>query len=126
MLRRVGYVARLIRIGWTLARHDALFPLQQFDAPPFLLRIAGIPARLRRNSRDRRPGEKLAAALEDLGPSFIKLGQALSVRADLLGEDIAADLGRLRDKLPPFPFEDAKREIERALGVTLDERFDEF
>lgn len=127
MLRRIGYVGRLIRIGWTLARHDALFPLQQFDAPPLLLRVAGIPARLRRKRfRDRQPGERLASALEELGPSFIKLGQALSVRADLLGEDIASDLGRLRDKLPPFPFEDAKREIERALGVPLEERFDTF
>jgi ubiquinone biosynthesis protein len=127
MLSRIGYVARLIRIGWTLARHDALFPLQQFDAPPFLLRLAGIPARLRRKRyRDRRPGERLASALEELGPSFIKLGQALSVRADLLGEDIAADLGRLRDRLPPFPFDAAKTEIERALGGRIEDHYDSF
>jgi len=127
MLRRLGYLTRLIRIGWTLARHDALFPLQQFDAPPVLLRLAGLPARLRRKRfRDRRPGERLAAALEELGPSFIKLGQALSVRADLLGEDIAADLGRLRDRLPPFPYAVAKDEIERALGKPINEIFETF
>lgn len=127
MLRRAGYLARLMRIGWTLARHDALFPLQQFDAPPILLRFAGLPGRLlRRRSRDLRPGERLAAALEELGPSFIKLGQALSVRADLLGEDIASDLGRLRDRLPPFPYAEARKEIEKVLGKPLADLFESF
>ncbi|WP_416897850.1 MAG: 2-polyprenylphenol 6-hydroxylase [Minwuia sp.] len=127
MLRRFRYLMRLVGIGWTLARHDALFPLQQFDAPPFLLRLAGLPAKLRRRKfRDRRPGERLAAALEELGPSFIKLGQALSVRADLLGEDIAQDLGRLRDRLPPFSFEEARKSIERELGHPIDELFETF
>ncbi|WP_417517112.1 2-polyprenylphenol 6-hydroxylase [Minwuia sp.] len=127
MLRRISYLTRLVGIGWTLARHDALFPLQQFDAPPLFLRLAGLPGRLRRRKYQHlRPGERLASAFEELGPSFIKLGQALSVRADLLGEDIAADLGRLRDRLPPFSFAEAKASIEHELGHPLSDLFEDF
>lgn len=126
MFKRLRYLARLIVIARTLARHDALFPLQQFDAPPLVVRVARLFAVRSRRNRDRRPGERLAAAFEDLGPSFIKLGQALSVRADLLGEDIAHDLDRLRDRLPPFPFEKAKELIEGQLARPLDEIYESF
>lgn len=126
MIRRLTYVARLVGIARTLQKHDALFPLERLDAPPFALRLARLFAgRLRRN-RERRPGERLAAALEDLGPSFIKLGQALSVRADLLGEGIADDLGRLRDRLPEFGFEAARDTIETELEAPLSELFVDF
>jgi ubiquinone biosynthesis protein len=63
-----------------------------------------------------RPGQRLAAALQRLGPSFIKLGQVLSTRADLLGEQVAADLSSLQDRLPPFPGNEACRIIEEELG----------
>ena len=67
-----------------------------------------------RAARDaRRPGERLAAALQEMGPSFIKLGQAMSTRADLLSEEVAADLARLQDHLPAFPGAEARRTIER-------------
>ncbi|WP_206420052.1 2-polyprenylphenol 6-hydroxylase [Minwuia thermotolerans] len=126
MFRKLRYLGRLIVIARTLARHDALFPLQQFDAPPLVMRLARLFALRSRKNRKRRPGERLAAAFEDLGPSFIKLGQALSVRADLLGEDIAHDLDRLRDRLPPFPFVKAKEKIEDQLGRPLEELFESF
>ena len=126
MIRRLTYVARLVFIARTLQKHDALFPLERLDAPPFVLRLARLFAGRSRRNRDRRPGERLAAALEDLGPSFIKLGQALSVRADLLGEDIAEDLGRLRDRLPEFSFDEARQTIESELEGTLEELFVDF
>ena len=70
-------------------------------------------ARLFARRRDpRRPGERLAAALQEMGPSFIKLGQALSTRADLLSESVAADLARLQDHLPAFSGAEARRTIE--------------
>ena len=63
----------------------------------------------------------LAAALTQLGPSFIKLGQLLSTRADLLGDEITEDLAELQDRLPPFPGTQAKAlieaEFERPLGA---------
>ena len=74
----------------------------------------------------RRKGQRLAAALERLGPAFIKLGQALSTRSDLIGDDIADDLGSLRDRLPPFPTVIARAIVERELQATIDELYSEF
>ncbi|MGE0725769.1 MAG: 2-polyprenylphenol 6-hydroxylase, partial [Alphaproteobacteria bacterium] len=73
-----------------------------------------------------RPGERLAAALRTLGPSFIKLGQALSTRADLMGEAVAADLADLRDRLPPFPAEAARRTIAADLERPVEALFASF
>ena len=102
LLRSLRNLARLAAIGLTLARHDALFLFAGVPAIAFYLRLAGLFAR-RRSSGAARPGQRLAAALDEMGPSFIKLGQLLSTRADLLGEEIATDLAMLQDRLPPFP-----------------------
>ena len=75
---------------------------------------------------DLRPGQRLALALTSLGPTFIKFGQALSTRADLLGEQSAADLAELQDRLPPFSFADAKSTIEEDFGTTLSALFESF
>ena len=74
----------------------------------------------------KRKGERLAAAIERLGPTFIKLGQALSTRSDLIGEEIASDLAGLRDKLPPFPTATARQIIEEEFGKKIAELFTEF
>lgn len=71
-------------------------------------------------------GEYLASSLEKLGPSFVKFGQALSVRPDVVGEEIATSLERLQDKMPPFPTFQAKKIIEKELGKTTEEIFLEF
>jgi ubiquinone biosynthesis protein len=96
MLRALRNSWRLLRMASSFARHDALFPLETLGIAPALIAWARLFARRR---DPRRPGERLAAALQDMGPSFIKLGQALSTRADLLNEGVAADLGRLQDHL---------------------------
>ena len=84
-----------------LARHNALFPLDLLPtAAPLLLRLAELSPTGRRQGR---PGERLARALQELGPAFIKLGQSLAVRGDLLGEAIARDLSELQDRLPSVP-----------------------
>ena len=70
-----------------------------------------------------RPGQRLALALQDLGPSFIKLGQSLATRSDLLGQEVAADLSQLQDDLPPFDGALARQTIEDALGQPLDQLF---
>ncbi|WP_292023663.1 AarF/UbiB family protein, partial [Brevundimonas sp. UBA875] len=66
---------------------------------------------------------RLGAAFEHLGPVAIKLGQVLATRADIFGLEFARDLGRLKDRLPPFPLEDARREIERSLGRPVESLF---
>jgi ubiquinone biosynthesis protein len=123
MFRAVRNSWRLLRVARSFARHDALFPLETLGIAPALIAWA----RLFRARRDkRRPGERLAAALQEMGPSFIKLGQALSTRADLLSESVATDLARLQDHLPPFPGAAARRTIEAELGRPIDVLFNRF
>lgn len=77
--------------------------------------------------RDHRPlGERLRLAIEELGPVFIKFGQALSTRPDILPPDIAAELAKLQDRVPPFPGAQARQLIEDALGARVEELFAAF
>jgi ubiquinone biosynthesis protein len=71
-------------------------------------------------------GERLRLALEELGPIFIKFGQAVSTRRDLLPPDIADELVKLQDRVPPFPGEVARAAIERSLGKPVGELFGSF
>jgi len=126
VFRSLRHLARLARIAVTLARHDALFPLDRVAATAPFLRVTRLVRR--RSLAAARPGERLAAALAELGPSFIKLGQILATRADLLGDEIAADLARLQDRLPPFSGALARQlietEFEQPIGAMF-ARFDE-
>lgn len=121
---------RLLFVVRTLARYDALFLLDNLEQAPFHIKIARLILPLfafgAPSHKHLREGERLALALQELGPSFIKLGQALSVRSDLLGGDIAEDLGNLRDKLPPFSYEEAKATVEKELEQPLDQVFVSF
>src|SRR3546814_13522570 len=92
----------------------SLFPFEDYGVAPGFVRIAKLTAfhPFRKSRGAGRPGQRLAAALQELGPSFIKLGQSLAVRSDLMGEDIARDLSELQDRLPPFPSAEAKRTVE--------------
>jgi ubiquinone biosynthesis protein len=69
---------------------------------------------------------RLRQALEALGPIFVKFGQVLSTRRDLLPLDIADELAKLQDQVPPFPAEQAAAEIEKGIGRKIDEVFSEF
>ena len=119
---------RLFGATWVLIRADALVPREVDPMLPGGLRIAARALRLfaTRAGRGRRPGERLASALERLGPAAIKLGQLLSTRADVFGPRFAEDLSHLKDRLPPFPDAVARAEIERAFGMPLDKLFTEF
>ena len=126
MIRAVRNLRRVARIARALSRHDALFLLETLHPSTTAMKavrlLAGRPA----PAADPRPGRRLAAALQELGPSFVKFGQSLSTRADLVGEDIAADLAELQDRLPPFPTPEARRIVESELGRPLAESFSEF
>ncbi len=119
-LRSLRHATRLLGIGVTLARHDALFLVEPLVAARPLLRIARL---VRRRGGVARPGERLAAAFQEIGPAFIKLGQMLATRADLLGEEVAADLALLQDRLPPFPAHEARALIEAEFGCPLGSLF---
>jgi len=124
-LRSTRNLARLIRIGLTLARYDALFPLDAVPAAMPFQRV-GRALKLRHAGSLERPGQRLAAALGELGPSFIKLGQLLSTRADLFGEEITLDLASLQDRLPPFPGREARALIEAEFANPLEDLFASF
>lgn len=123
MLRALTNIRRLLSLGRLLARHDALFALEMAGVPKSLTKLAGIGVR---RVSEGRPGERLARALTEAGPSFIKLGQALSTRTDLLGEELTADLSQLQDSLPPFPTDQARAAIEAELDQSVDDLFHSF
>ena len=127
MIRTIRNILRLLSVARTLARYDALVLLERLDVAPGVVLIARFVTVIRsRQVKGLRPGQRLAKALETLGPTFIKLGQALSTRPDLLGEEMAADLTDLQDRLAPFPGHEARDIIERELGASIDELFEEF
>jgi ubiquinone biosynthesis protein len=123
VFRALRNLGRLGRIGLTLARYGALEGLEGAGAPHLLIVTANL---VKRRDLPARPGERLAAALVALGPSFIKLGQALSTRADVVGEAVATDLSTLQDKLAPFPAEDARQTIAAEFGAPLETLFTAF
>ncbi len=127
MLRAMRNLLRLMGIARTLARHDALFPLEALKIAPAMTAPARLLGRIgRRKAAGLRPGQRFARALQDLGPSFIKFGQSLATRADLLGEEMAADLSELQDRVPRFPAEQARATVEAELGRPLDDLFSSF
>ena len=119
-------IFRLIRIAWVLSRYrlDTLLRYQQI---PWPIRVAQwffplrwiIPARGSERYRLRR-------ALETLGPVFVKFGQILSTRRDLLPPEMATELAYLQDKVPSFAGKKARALIQEALGQSIDELFLEF
>ncbi|WP_223425203.1 2-polyprenylphenol 6-hydroxylase [Tateyamaria pelophila] len=122
-------IIRLIRTGATLERTGAMnVVLDAFDAPPalrFVAKALGKPFRFLGYSGD--PSMPPATrALTALGPAYIKFGQVLSTRPDVVGDELAVQLRVLQDKLPPFPVEQAKAEVEKELGQPTDTIFSEF
>jgi ubiquinone biosynthesis protein len=80
----------------------------------------------RRRDRSAPVGERIRLALEELGPIFVKFGQAISTRRDLLPPDIADELAKLQDAVPPFPAEQAKAIVEAAYGEPVEAVFERF
>ncbi len=122
-------IIRLIRTGATLERTGAMdVVLEAFKAPKrlrFAARMLGWPFKWLGLKGD--PALPPATrALTALGPAYIKFGQVLSTRPDIVGEEVALQLKYLQDKLPPFPTEIAKKMIEEELGMPVSMIFSEF
>jgi ubiquinone biosynthesis protein len=117
---------RLLHINIVLARHglDEVILATHLFRPVQFLRFLSPWYWLRRERRSR--GERIRNALEDLGPIFVKFGQILSTRRDLLPDDIAIELARLQDRVPPFPGREARALVEKALGKPITELFAHF
>lgn len=123
MLRFLKNSRRLFAVAFIFAREDALFIFEEFNLSPFVSKLAAI-FRKRRGGKSK--GKRLANALERLGPAYIKLGQVLSTRSDLIGDEIADDLSGLRDRLPPFPSAIARAIIEEQFGCKLESLYTDF
>ena len=120
-------MSRLLRsifIVWVVVRHG-LDQLVLDSLPHPWLRRLSVLLRLGRRFEQPR-GVRLRQALERLGPIFVKFGQVLSTRRDLLPPDIAQELALLQDRVPPFATEVAVATIERAFGRPVDEVFTQF
>lgn len=120
---------RLIRTGATLERTGAMKVVMDAADAPWVMRVAlrtvvwpfqwlGLKGDIAL--------PPLTRALQALGPAYIKFGQVLSTRPDVVGNELAVQLRVLQDKLPPFSTKVAKAEVEKELGVKVDDVFSEF
>jgi ubiquinone biosynthesis protein len=116
----LGRIWRLLRVAVTLARYDVLLPSEYFERYPLLLRATHTVLffLLAKRRRPKTVGARLAKALEKLGPAYVKVGQFLATRPDMIGVTVAQELGRLKDRLPPFPRNAALDTINSELGGT--------
>lgn len=120
-------IVRLYKINKVLLEHglDDLIPAKWLPWYARLMRHSIFW--IRNKHKDKTAGERITLALQSLGPVFIKFGQMLSTRRDLLHPAIANELARLQDKVPPFSSEAAQQIIKTSLGLThLSELFSEF
>lgn len=120
MFDAIGHTFRLMRVGFTLIRYDALMPREyQERMPPFARAVAQTTRFFfARHRRPRALGARLAIAFENLGPAYVKVGQFLATRPDIIGVTAAQELGRLKDRLPPFSRNTALDTLSRELGGT--------
>ena len=129
----ISYITDFFRLcgaGWALTRRDALLPVEYDQVYPLPLRVFGAASRIGAKTTDdgraMRPGERLASALEGHGPFYVKTGQFMATRPDIIGFEMADDLCRLQDRMPPFERDIAVAEAERALGKPLNDLFADF
>ncbi len=122
-------ILRLIRTGATLERTGAMgLIMDAFEAPPLVrgtMRFLAWPFQWMGYKGDETT-PPAPRALTALGPAYIKFGQILSTRPDLVGEELAGQLRVLQDKLPPFSVDAAKASITHELGHLVEEMFDDF
>lgn len=123
MLKALADYGRLLRAGTALARHDVILPGEYHSRLPMPAKVAGKVLRVFGGGAKGRPGERLATALEKLGPAYIKLGQFLATRPDVFGVETTTDLSRLKDKLPPFAMKHARAALAEEFGEAADALF---
>lgn len=123
----VGAFFRLVRAGWVLVREGvvAALPGEQLSGPPkFGWRVARLFTRRRAKRLGR--SQRLADAVAKLGPSYVKLGQFLATRPDVVGNDIAIELAQLQDRMATFPRAEAVAQVEGSLGRSIADLYASF
>ncbi|MFZ1963487.1 MAG: 2-polyprenylphenol 6-hydroxylase [Roseiarcus sp.] len=124
MLAAIGHVSRLARAGFVLAREGAFLSVDPAALPPLaraLLALANLLARRGAGGLD-----GLAAAIDRLGPSYVKLGQFLATRPDIVGPTAAMELQKLQDRMAPAERDVAAASVEASFGAKIETVFVEF
>ena len=110
----------LFKIGRKLSTSGAISSIYEIYKPPIIIKILffiiGFSFNEKKLNNSLSPGAKLCNALQEMGTTFIKLGQFLATRPDIIGEEIAKELEKLQDKLPPFRLGEAKNILKQELG----------
>ncbi len=111
----------LFKLGRKLAKSDALTIATKFNKPPLTIKMLfnllsfSFTKNQQVNQNDSK-GKRLSNSLQSMGTTFIKLGQFLATRPDIIGEELSKHLENLQDRLPPFPLSQAKEMIKKDLG----------
>ncbi len=125
-MKKPGQLLRLFYINYVMARRGidrVVLSAPWFSAVRFL---SCLNPWNWYGAKNKTPGESVRLALEDLGPIFVKFGQMLSTRQDLLSEDMLVELEKLQDRVPSFPSHIARQIVEKALKKPIAELFAEF
>ena len=125
-MNAIANMARLTKAGAVIAWSGARVLPDEARLPPQLRLFGRVTAPLRKKANGSGNEAKLSEALTSLGPSYIKLGQFLATRDDIIGRELAADLSTLQDRLPPFSQSEARAAVEEALEAPIDTLFAEF
>jgi ubiquinone biosynthesis protein len=126
-MNAIANMARLTKAGAVIAWSGARVMPDEAKLPGPLALFARVTAPLRKNGTAGDGNEtRLSEALTSLGPSYIKLGQFLATRDDIIGRELARDLSTLQDRLPPFSQSEARAAVEEALGAPIDQLYAEF
>ncbi len=127
MLARTVNFIRLLRAGYVMAR-EGVFGLVELPDLPAGPRMALRMIRLleRNAARSADAGARISVAFNRLGPSYVKMGQFLATRPDVVGREVAGELSQLQDRLEAFPRAEAEKLIREALGAPIDEIFAAF
>ncbi|RXS83861.1 AarF/ABC1/UbiB kinase family protein [Geobacillus sp. PK12] len=123
--KRMRHIGRYHEIAASLLRHGFGMIVDELGFSSFL----SLPPRWRAEQgkkEGKTVGERLRLVLEELGPTFVKLGQIASTRPDLIPAPIISELEKLQDQVPPFPFADVRRRVETELGGSLETLFRSF
>ena len=120
-------IKRYKEIIAVFTRHGFGMLFQQADSHPFLVKKRGVSDQdVASDNVEASAGKHLRMALEELGPTFVKLGQILSIRQDILPDGVVKELKKLQDSVPPFPFPQVRTLIESEFHDSLEHIYQEF
>lgn len=124
--RNIRSIKRYRQIGKVLFKYGFDHFLEYLNLSDFIARGKRLFRRDETRLAQLAPAERMRLALEELGPTFIKLGQLLSTRPDVIPKSYVMEFSKLQDDVPPFSFAEVRKQIDAELGVEIDSLFSSF